>query len=166
MSGEIFGNNPSEYGRSFTGGSCVSWRPLARTRLTISRMKLTNSLGFLSIGSVMFLLPQWVSSLCPVDVDGFSVRSVWLHLMGLVQVGIGASYLLRKAGKEFAAWLERWPELVNAGQLVSPQTYPPEPPATPAPAHPISTGEASRPLADVIPVEFGPDWAEEPGRAA
>jgi hypothetical protein len=129
-------------------------------------MKLTNSLGFLSIGSIMFLLPEWVPSLCPVDIDGFSVRSAWLHLMGLVQVGIGASFMLRKAGKEVAAWLERWPELVEAGQLTAPQTYPPEPPATPAHAYPRVTEQAKTRIGEVIPVDFAPDWTEEPGRAA
>src|SRR5262245_4623634 len=129
-------------------------------------MKFSNSLGFLLIGSVMFLLPQWVPGLCPVDIDGFSVRSAWLHLMGLVQVGIGSSYRLRKAGKECALWLERWPELVEAGQLATaPQTYPPEPPATPAHAYMLSATKSKQPLAEVIPVEFTPDWTEEPDAA-
>src|SRR5215216_2679180 len=76
-------------------------------------MKLINSLGFLSIGSVMFLLPQLAPSLCPTDMFGDSIRETWLHVMGLTQVVIGGSFLVRKAGAEFAGWLERWPELLE-----------------------------------------------------
>jgi hypothetical protein len=119
-------------------------------------MKLINSLGFLLIGSVMFFLPRLAPSLCPTDVYGFSIRATWLHIMGLVQCGIGASFLIRKAGAEFAGWLERWPELINAAA-----TGPELDPVPQAGLHAFPREMVSQPLAEVIPVDFKPAWSEQ-----
>lgn len=118
-------------------------------------MKLINSLGFLLIGGVMFFLPQIAPSWCPTDFYGNSVRATWLHLMGLVQVLIGASFMLRKAGAELAGWLERWPELLNTANT---------PELDPVPQgglHSFPRPTASQPLAEVIPVDFKPAWSEQ-----
>ena len=118
-------------------------------------MKLINSLGFLSIGSVLFLLPELAPSLCPTDMFGNSVRETWLHLMGLTQVVIGASFMMRKAGAELAGWLERWPELV-AAHAAGPELDP-----VPQAGLPALARESLEPVAEVIPVDFKPAWSEQ-----
>ena len=121
----------------------------------LSSMKLINSLGFLSIGSVLFLLPELAPSLCPADMFGNSVRETWLHLMGVTQIAIGASFMVRKAGAEFAGWLERWPELITA------QTAGPELDPLPQAGVPALALESLEPVAEVIPVDFKPAWSEQ-----
>lgn len=124
-------------------------------------MKLTNSLGFLSIGSAMFLLPTIAPSLCPEDMFGYSVRATWLHVMGLVQLAIGGSFMVRKAGAEFAGWLQRWPELVNP-----PIAAPEFDPVPQAGIRAFPRRAVTEPLAEVIPVEFKPAWSEQQQHAA
>jgi hypothetical protein len=119
-------------------------------------MKFINSLGFLFIGAVMFLLPQMAPGICPVDLFGNSVRSTWLHVMGLTQVVIGASFMVRKAGAELAGWLERWPELVN------PVPAAPEfDPVPQAGLHAYQHTEMALPMGELIPVDFKPAWSEQ-----
>jgi hypothetical protein len=124
-------------------------------------MKLINSLGFLFIGSLMYLLPQMAPGLCPVDGFGFSVRATWLHVMGLLQVGIGASYLMRKVGAEFAGWLERWPEMVAAAAEGTPAIVPELHPEPEGGLHSFPGLVPVPARADVIPVEFKPAWSEQ-----
>jgi hypothetical protein len=59
-------------------------------------MNRANALTFLVIGVSMWLLPV-VSpdSFRHVAVDGSSTRALWLQVMGLVQLGLGATYLLK-----------------------------------------------------------------------
>lgn len=133
---------------------------LARTPLNESHaMKLINSLGFLFIGSAMFLLPQIAPNLCPLDSHGLSARATWLHLMGFFQFGIGASFMVRKAGAELAAWLERWPELLIPVETLEPDPIPQ------AAVRAFPRRAFVEPLAEVIPVDFKPAWSEQ-GRAA
>ena len=118
-------------------------------------MKLINSLCFLIIGFIMALLPQVAPGLCPTDVFGNSVRASWLHLMGLTQIVIGASFLVRKAGAEMALWLERWPELINP--VAAPEL-------DPVPQGGLLAFPRSQPvqqLGEVIPVDFKPAWSEQ-----
>ena len=119
-------------------------------------MKRINSLGFLFVGSVMFLLPQLVPSLCPKDLFGHSIRETWLHVMGLTQMGIGSAFLVKRAGVEFASWLERWPELLQP-QPSAPQ-FDPAPNAE-APAY--AYRKVAQPVGELIPVDFKPSWSEE-----
>jgi hypothetical protein len=119
-------------------------------------MKLTNSLGFLSIGSVMFFLPQVAPGLCPTDMFGNSIRETWLHVMGLTQVVIGGSFMVRKAGAEFAGWLERWPELLEV-QPSAPEFDPVPQAGVPA----YSFQKIAQPMGELIPVDFKPAWSEQ-----
>lgn len=126
-------------------------------------MKLINSLGFLFIGGLMYLLPVLVPALCTVDEFGYSVRGTWLHLMGLVQIGIGASYMLRKLGVEFGAWLERWPEMVAAAGATG-QSSAMAPDLHPEPEgglHAFPSRVPAEPMGEVIPVAFKPAWSEQ-----
>ena len=119
-------------------------------------MKLSSSLGFLSLGVLMFFLPRLAPSVSPTDFFGVSIRATWLHFMGLVQIAIGGSYLLRKAGSEMAAWLERWPELLSTG---APPELDPEPQGALRPvAQPLPL---ARPLAPVIAVDFRPALVDQ-----
>ncbi|MEO7413008.1 MAG: hypothetical protein ABIZ81_06605 [Opitutaceae bacterium] len=118
-------------------------------------MKLFNSLGFLSIGSILFLLPELAPSLCPTDMFGNSVRETWLHVMGLTQVVIGASFLARKAGAEFAGWLERWPELISA-QAAGMDFDPVQQAGVPA-----LVRVSAEPFGEVIPMDFKPGWSDQ-----
>lgn len=119
-------------------------------------MKFTQSLGFLFIGCAMFLLPQIAPGVCPTDIFGNSVRATWLHLMGLTQVIIGASFMVRKAGAEFAGWLERWPELLNPAP-VAPEIDP----VPQAGLHAYQHTEMAKIMGEVIPVDFKPAWSEQ-----
>jgi hypothetical protein len=117
-------------------------------------MKFIHSLGFLFIGSVMFLLPQFVPGLCPPDMFGYSIRETWLHVMGLTQVVLGSSLLVRKAGAELAAWLERWPELLEA------QPSAPEFDPVPQAGSPVYAFRKNAPaVGEIIPVDFKPAWS-------
>ncbi|HEX2851648.1 MAG TPA: hypothetical protein VHO24_00315 [Opitutaceae bacterium] len=125
-------------------------------------MKLINSLGFLFIGGLMYSLPQLAPGLCTMDEFGFSVRATWLHVMGLLQIGIGASAMLRKLGVEFGAWLESWPEMVAAagatGQRLMVPDLHPEPEGG---LHAFPSRVPAEPMGELIPVEFKPAWAEQ-----
>ena len=57
-------------------------------------MNSGNSIGFVLLGAVMTALPYVAPGLCPATgFDGTSTRAVWLEVMGLLQFGLGASYL-------------------------------------------------------------------------
>jgi hypothetical protein len=113
-------------------------------------MKLTHSLGFLFLGLMMFKLPQFAPWLCPNDFFGNSVRATWLHLMGLTQMVIGASYLLRGVASQAATWLESWPEMIAATMTGT----------QPQPEGPLPSVVQPQ-LAEVIPVDFKPAWSEQ-----
>lgn len=125
-------------------------------------MKLINSLGFLFIGGLMYSLPALAPGLCTVDEFGFSIRATWLHVMGLLQIGIGSSYLIRKLGVEFGAWLERWPEMVAAASAGAPDLHP-EPQGG---LHAFPSRTSPEPVGQVIPVDFKPVWSEQQQHAA
>lgn len=113
-------------------------------------MKFIHSLGFLVIGLVMFKLPEFAPALCPRDEFGQSVRATWLHMMGITQLAIGLSFVVRGALGQVAVWLRRWPEEIAAAMAGT----------TPHPEGPIPA-VAPAPLAQVIPVDFKPAWQEQ-----
>lgn len=129
-------------------------------------MKLINSLGFLFIGGLMYGLPELAPGLCTMDEFGFSVRATWLHVMGLLQIGIGGSYMIRKLGVEFGAWLERWPELVAAAAAGPLEIAPDLHPEPQGGLHPFPHEVPIEPMGELIPVEFKPAWAEQHQHAA
>ena len=122
-------------------------------------MKLTHSLGFLLLGGVMALLPQLAPSLSAAEFYRGDTRAIWLHLMGLVQVGIGLGYILSKAAGDLAAWLERWPELVTAVTATERNSEAEFPPV-PGPTLGRNLGTVRR-EGELIPVSFRPSWSEQ-----
>jgi hypothetical protein len=129
-------------------------------------MKLINSLGFLFIGGLMYSLPALAPGLCTVDEFGFSIRATWLHVMGLLQIGIGSSYMIRKLGVEFGAWLERWPEMVAAASASASVEAPDLHPEPQGGLHAFPSRASGQPIGQVIPVEFKPVWSEQQQHAA
>jgi hypothetical protein len=114
-------------------------------------MKFPHSFGFLVIGLVMFKLPEFAPGLCPRDVFGQSVRATWLHVMGLVQLALGLSFVARGALAQAAVWLERWPEEIAAAMSGT----------TPRPEDPVPA-VATVQLVEVVPADFNqPAWPEQ-----
>lgn len=64
-------------------------------------MNTGNSFGFVLLGAVMTLCP-WLlpQGFPPTGFDGTSTRALWLEVMGAVQIGLGAGWLLQ-------VWLSR-----------------------------------------------------------
>lgn len=59
-------------------------------------MNGSNALGFLAFGAVMGLLPRLAPGWFPPNgFDGTSARAIWLEAMGVIQVGLGSSYLVK-----------------------------------------------------------------------
>lgn len=132
-----------------------------RVALSIAPMKPSHSLGFLFIGSLMYFLPQIAPGWCGEGAFGFNVRSAWLHLMGLLQVGIGASYLAPQAGAQFAAWLERWPAVATPALAATSPVAPDLHPQPESGLHAFPRRARSEPMGEVIPVNFQPAWSEQ-----
>lgn len=60
-------------------------------------MNSANAVGFVALGLALWLLPSVAPAWFPHSaVDGSSTRALWLEVMGLVQLGLGASYLLNQ----------------------------------------------------------------------
>lgn len=58
-------------------------------------MNATNALIFGALGSMMEVLPRLLPSFFPHSGGGeWSVRAVWLFIMGAVQFSIGSAYIL------------------------------------------------------------------------
>lgn len=123
-------------------------------------MKFIHSLGFLGLGFLMYKLPQLAPGLCPVDIFGNSVRATWLHLMGVIQIAIGGSYVMRGVASLAADWLQRWPEEIAAAMAMENTPTPQQP----APALPGAMPQPE--IAQVIPGEFKPVWSEQQPAAA
>ncbi|HEY5227987.1 MAG TPA: hypothetical protein VIJ19_05565 [Opitutaceae bacterium] len=57
-------------------------------------MNANNALLFAAFGSIMEIVPRVFPSLFPhCGADEFSCRSLWLQLMGAVQITIGAGFI-------------------------------------------------------------------------
>ncbi len=74
---------------------------LASASLLGAHMNTGNSFGFVLLGAVMTLCP-WLlpQGFPPTGFDGTSTRALWLEVMGAVQIGLGAGWLLQ-------VWLSR-----------------------------------------------------------
>ncbi len=60
-------------------------------------MNSANAIGFVALGLAMWLLPSVAPAwFPPAAVDGSSTRALWLEVMGLVQLGCGASYVIHQ----------------------------------------------------------------------
>lgn len=65
-------------------------------------MNSANALSFLTLGIAMWALPVVFPGWFPATaLDGSSTRALWLEVMGLVQAGLGAWYLLSQYAPAF-----------------------------------------------------------------
>ncbi len=68
---------------------------MARASLKQRPMNPANAFGFLVLGIVMWALPVAFPAWFPASaIDGSSTRAIWLEVMGVVQAGLGVSFLL------------------------------------------------------------------------
>ena len=59
-------------------------------------MNTSNSVGFVTLGTVMAVLPTLFPQAFPgTGFDGTSTRALWLNVVGTVQILLGVSFLLQ-----------------------------------------------------------------------
>ena len=76
-------------------------------------MNTGNAAGFLLFGLVMWALPDLAPDLFPRSgMDGSSAREMWIQVMGVVHLSVGAGFLLQLQGwPRLARWLAAEPAL-------------------------------------------------------
>jgi hypothetical protein len=81
-----------------------------------------NALIFTIAGSVMGLLPAvFPSWFPPTGADESSTRALWLDVMGMVQAGMGLSFLIRVQLIPFASRIFSTARSGETGSLALPQ---------------------------------------------
>jgi hypothetical protein len=63
-------------------------------------MNFANALGFIGVGVAFVVAPFAAPALFPHQgIDGSSTRALWTGVMGLVQIGLGLTYVLSQFGR-------------------------------------------------------------------